>query len=155
VDEAAFHQRLAAVIERLTLELGEAACVHRDGNDWQIEPARATASPLWIAGDNAWTLTVGFGRAGARIELGYSSKITPEQELKELEAICDAVLDGRLVERRKRSNASRWRLTLNSGTVLQGSTNWLLPGWPWTRIQEEHFAPYADSSRHTDASDRP
>jgi hypothetical protein len=110
---------------------------------------------LWVAGDNAWTLTVGFGRAGARIELGYSSKTTPDQELQELEAICRAVLDGRPVEWRRRSNASRWRLTLHDGSVLRGSTNWLLPGLPWIRIREEHFAPYADPTGHTEVSDRP
>jgi hypothetical protein len=88
------------------------------------------ASPLWTAGDNAWTLAVGFGRASSLIELGYSSKVGPEEELEELEAICRAVIDGQLVEWRKRVSASRWRLTLGNGSVLHGSTNWLLPALP-------------------------
>jgi hypothetical protein len=144
VDEEAFRQRLAALIERLTGQLGAVAVTRLDGSLWQIQPARAAASPLWIDADNAWTLTVGFGRAGSCVELGYSSKITPQQELDDLDAICRAVIDGRLVEQRKPSGASRWRLTLADGTVLRGSTNWLLPALPWTQVDQEQFAPYAD-----------
>jgi len=146
VDDAAFRQRLAVVIERLAGELGAAAVMRCDGNDWRVQPARPAASPLWIWGD-AWTLAVGFGRASSLIELGYSSKVEPEEELEELEAICRAVIDGQLVEWRKRVSASRWRLTLGDGSVLHGSTNWLLPALPWTRIEQEQFAPYADPRR--------
>lgn len=153
VDDPAFRQRLAAVIERLAGELGAAAVVRRDGNDWQIQPARPAASPVWIGGDNAWTLTVGFGRASSRIELGYSSKADPVAELHELEAICHAVIDGQLVEWRKRGSASRWHLTLGDGSVLHGSTNWLLPALPWTRVEQEQFAPYADPQPPVDSPD--
>jgi hypothetical protein len=152
VDDTAFRQRLAAVIERLAGELGAAAVVRRDGNDWSIQPAHNAASPLWIGGDNAWTLTVGFGRAGSRIELGYSPEVEPEEELEELEAICRAVIDGQLVEWRKRGSASRWRLTLGHGSVLHGSTNWLLCALPWSRIDQEQFAPYADPQPPVDSS---
>jgi hypothetical protein len=153
VDDAAFRQRLAAVIERLAGELGAAAVVRRDGNDWQLQPAHPAASPVWIGGDNAWTLTVGFGRASSRIELGYSSKVKPEEQLEDLEAICRAVLDGHLVEWRKRGSASRWRLTLRDGSVLRGSTNWLLPALPWTRIEQEEFAAYVDPQPPVDSPD--
>ncbi len=141
--EAVFRERLAAVMDRLADELAGAASVRRDGSDWTIQPTRPTASPIWVAGDNAWTLSVGFGRGRARIELGYSSKQSPEEELEDLGAICRAVIDGRLVEQRRRS-ACRWRLTLDDGSVLRGSANWLLPALLWTRIQQERFAPYAD-----------
>lgn len=46
-------------MEHLESELAGAARACRDGNDRRVEPARATASPLWLGGDNAWTLTVG------------------------------------------------------------------------------------------------
>jgi hypothetical protein len=121
-----------------------AATIRRDGTDWTIQPARATASPLWISADNAWTLTVGFGRASARVELGYSSRTAADRELEELEAICRAVVAGRLVERRRGQDGSRWRLTLGDGSVLHGSANWLLPVLPWVWVDEERFAAYAD-----------
>jgi hypothetical protein len=152
VDEEAFRQRLAAVMQRLAGELGATAVVRHDGNDWEIQPERPAASPLWVAGDNAWTLTVGFGRASACIELGYSHKADPQTELEELEAVCRAVIGGRLVERRKRADASRWRLVLGDGTILRGSASWLLPALPWTWIDHEQFAPYAGPEPTVDAS---
>ena len=144
MQETVFRDQLATLLQRLADELGPAATIRRDGTDWTIQPARATASPLWIAGDNAWTLTVGFGRASARIELGYSSTTTADQELEELEAICRAVVAGRLVERRHGRDGSRWRLTLGDGSVLHGSANWLLPALPWVQVDEEHFAAYTN-----------
>jgi hypothetical protein len=152
VDDTAFGQRLAAVIERLAGELGAAAVVRRDGDSWQIQPVRPAASPLWVWGD-AWTLAVGFGRASSLIEFDHSEEVEPGEELEELEAICRAVIDGQLVEWRKRSNASRWRLTLGDGSVLHGSANWLLPALPWTRIEREEFAPYVDPQAPVDSAD--
>ena len=65
------------------------------------------------------------------------------------------MIDGQLVEQRKASSASRWRLTLGDGSVLQGSANWLLPAMPWTRIEEERFAPYVDSKPLIESSGTP
>jgi hypothetical protein len=155
VQETVFRDRLATLLQRLADELGPAATLRCDGTDWTIQPALPTASPLWIAGDNAWTLTVGFGRASARIELGYSSKATADQELEELEAICRAVVAGRLVERRRGPDASRWRLALGDGSVLHGSANWLLPVLPRVQVDEERFAAYTDPPGRSDASDLP
>lgn len=157
VDDTASRQRLAAAIERLAGELGAAAVVRRDGDRWQIQPTRPTASPLWVWGDE-WTLAVGFGRASSLIEFDSSSKVESEEEeleeLQELEAICRAVIDGQLVEWRKHGSASRWRLTLGDGSVLHGSANWLLPALPWTRIEQEEFGPYVDPQPPVDSPDR-
>ena len=98
---------------------------------------------------------MGFGRRGARIELGYSSKVTPEKELNNLEAICRAVIGGGLMEQRRGSSASRWHLALGGGRVLRGSANWLLPAKPWTRIDQERFAPYVDSAPLIESSGTP
>jgi hypothetical protein len=154
VEESVFRDRLATVMQRLADELGPAATIRRDGTVWTIQPARATASPLWIFGD-AWSLIVGFGRASARIELGYSSRTTADQELEELEAICRAVVAGRLVERRSGRDGSRWWLTFGDGSVMHGSANWLLPALPWVQVDEEHFAAYTDPPGQSDASDLP
>jgi hypothetical protein len=50
VEETVFRGRLATLMQRLADELGPAATIRRDGTNWTIQPARATASPLWIAG---------------------------------------------------------------------------------------------------------
>ena len=162
-----FRDRLAAVMQRLADELGPSATIDRRGTRWYIQPTHPGASPLRIAADNAGTLTVGFGRTSALINLGHLSKITPDghiskatadEELSGLETICRAVIAGRLVERRKGWDGSRWQLTLDNGNSLDGWAGWA--GWlwralPWVRVDEEHFVAYTDPPRQSDASDSP
>lgn len=141
-----FADRVAALMERLAAELGSAATVERDGDDWQVRPARAQASPLWVAGADAWTLTVGFGRTGSRMELGYVDDLHPHEQLQELEAVFRGVIAGGLIERRDEDGGSRWWLTLPDGSTTHGSANWL----PWFSDRfgdwrEERFAPYAEA----------
>jgi hypothetical protein len=154
-----FRGRLATLMQRLADELGPAATIRRDGTNWTIQPARATASPLWIAGDNPWTLTVGFGHAGDRIELGYSSRTAADQELEELEAICRAVVAGRLVERRSGRDGSRWRLTLGmaaSCTARPTGCRWPCRGSGSTRstLLPIPIRPRSPSIRLTQSTDR-
>lgn len=78
------------------------------------------------------------------MELGFSSKVTAEEALTALEEICMAVLTGGLVEWRKGESAGRWHLTFRDGSTDHGSTNWLPLTFPWTHVEKEVFAPYAD-----------
>lgn len=136
---------LAELMDRVAAGIGDAAVIQRDGPLWFIEPARSGASPLWVAGEGAWDLTVGFGRAGSRIELGFSNRVSARDELEALQDICLSVVAGRLVEwrkRRKHTDASRWWLTREDGSSEQGSTNWLLPVFKWTQVEKEIFTPY-------------
>jgi hypothetical protein len=142
VEDLMFRDRLAAVVQRLADELGPVATIRHDGTRWTIRPAQPGASPLWSSGDNAGKLMVRFGRASALFDVGDIPKITADEKLAVLEALCRAVVAGRLVERRKRPDGSRWRLTFDDGNILDGWAGWA--GWlwsalPWVRVDEEHF----------------
>jgi hypothetical protein len=73
--------------------------------------------------------------------LGFTDKVTADEELVHLEDICRSVIAGRLVEKRRGRNGSAWRLTLASGAVDHGTANW--PLLPWTRTVTEQFEPYS------------
>lgn len=139
-----FAERLAHFADRLVQAAGGAAVSAKDDDlpFWRIEPVRWEASPLWFAGESEWDLTVGFGRADSRVELGFSAKVSADEALTDLEDYCMAVIAGGLVERRKGSRASRWHLTFRDGSTDHGSTNWLLPAFPWSDVEREDFAPY-------------
>jgi hypothetical protein len=113
-----------------------------EGPYWSIEPVRADASPLWFAGSSAWDVTVGFGRRGSRVELGFSRHVADDEAPASLTEICMAVIGGGLVEWRKGTHSSRWRLTFPDGYTDHGTANWLWPTLPWTPVQEERFQPY-------------
>jgi hypothetical protein len=75
-----------------------------------------------------------------------------------LETFCRAVIAGGLVERRKRPDGSRWRLTYDDEHVLNGTGGWaglLWPALPWVRVDEEQFAAYTDPPGRRDASELP
>ncbi len=142
LDGEDIRQRVAALVrswvepiaERVTVEL-------TDSHFWRLEPTSPQASPLWVAGYEAWDLTVGFGRASSRTELGYSSKVSADEALTSLDEIGRSVIAGRLTEWRRGKGGSRWQLVLPDGTVTHGSTNWFLP-LRWRAATDEHFAPY-------------
>ena len=141
-EEADIRERVAAVVHSWVDPIpGRVSVELTDSHFWDLRPTSPQASPLWVAGSSAWNLTVGFGRSGSRIELGYSSKVTDEEALESLDEIGRAVIAGRLTEWRRGKSGSRWELVLPDGTVTHGSTNWVLP-LRWRRATEEHFAPY-------------
>jgi hypothetical protein len=141
-EDADIRERVAAVVNSWVDPISERVSVElTDSHVWELEPTSPQASQLWVAGYEAWDLTVGFGWRGSRIELGYSSKVTAEEALDSLDEIGRSVMAGRLTEWRRGNGGSRWRLVLSNGTVTHGSTNWLLPLW-WPGATEEHFAPY-------------
>ncbi len=126
-------------------ELDEAAVLSEHQHGWLLQPKNNGASPIRILGeaDDLWDLTIAFGRGDARIELGFSKKVNPEDELRQLEDICRAIVAGRLSETRKWKGQSRWQISLMNGKVIRGSANWLFPSMPWTRATTERFEPYA------------
>jgi len=140
-EDADIRERVAAVVHAWVNPIPERVSVElMDSHFWDLEPTSPQASRLWVAGYEAWDLTVGFGRRDSRIELGYSSKVTPEEALDSLNEIGRSIIAGRLTEWRRGKSGSRWKLVLPDGTVTHGSTNWFLPLW-WRGATEEHFAP--------------
>lgn len=139
-----FADRVADLVASLQAELGDAVEVafHEDGPWWDLQPANPSASPLAIYAPDSWGATVCFGRSGCVMELGFSSNPTDDEVYSDLDDACWAVIEGGLIERRKGSSSSRWRLTYRNGTVHRGSINWLLPAFPWTEIEVEDFVPY-------------
>lgn len=136
-----FTDRLQRLADALVDHLGGSATCRKDEDEpyWWIEPVRPDASPLWFAGSSAWDLTVGFGRASSRVELGFSRHASDDEALASLTEICMAVIGGGLVEWRKGSRSTQWRLTLPDGSTDHGSANWLWPTLPWTPVHEERF----------------
>ncbi|HSH62211.1 MAG TPA: hypothetical protein VK988_21690 [Acidimicrobiales bacterium] len=98
-------------------EVDEAAVLSEHRHGWLLHPKNGGASPIQILGeaDDLWDLTIAFGRGDARIELGFSEKVNPDDELRQLEDICRAIVAGRLSEKRKRKGQSRWQITLMNG----------------------------------------
>jgi hypothetical protein len=135
-EKSPFMHDVGALIERLANELENQASVRRGPPCWHLDPANVLASPLWVCGEGDRDLTVGFGRAAARIELGYG-KTSASDLLGELEPIIRAVIEGRLTEKRHRDTGSRWRLVLGDGRTFKGWSNFL---FPWSRV--EHFHSY-------------
>lgn len=133
-------QEAREVLARIEEWVGSTGTAVVEGPCWRLSPADAAASPLWVCGEGAWDLTVGFGRASARMELGYTDKITTAEQLDDLEDICRSVIEGRLVEKRRGRRGSAWRLTLTSGKMTHGTANW--PPVPWMRTVEQEFRPY-------------
>lgn len=140
MNDPSLMQQAREVLARIEALVGSAGTAAVEGPCWRLSPADPAASPLWVCGEGAWDLTVGFGRGSARIELAYTDKITTAEELADLEDICRSVIEGWLAEKRRGRNGSAWRLTLASGSVRRGTANW--PPVPWMRTVEEQFSPY-------------
>jgi YD repeat-containing protein len=120
-----------------------------------LRPASKEASPAWVtaATDGPEGFTVGFGwdTPGPRIEhdspAGQRSEVDP---LADLRAICEAIIDGGLVEEIRRrlwdgpdvGGASRWELSMPNGRTLRGSHGWMLPRMPWTSTLVHRYQPY-------------
>ena len=128
-------------------QLGESTC-RKDEEEprWSIEPRRPDASPMWFAGSTARDLTVGFGRAGSRVEWGFSRHVSDDEAIGSLTQLCMAVIGGGLVEWRKGTRSTRWRVALPDGSTEHGSVNWFGPTMPWTPVQGERFQPYLPGS---------
>lgn len=137
--------RIEALLSAWVEPLGDRVAVERSHDDnepgWALHPRTPTASPIWVHGGSAWVLTVGFGRSGSCVELGFSKKVTADDALSALDEIGRSVIAGRLVEWRRGKRGSRWRLTLPDGEVTQGAANWFLP-LGWRTATEENFSPY-------------
>ena len=139
-----FTLRLQRLADALVDQAHGGALCRKDSDYpfWSFQPVRPDASPLWFAGSSAWDVTVGFGRAGARVELGFSTNVSDDEAMASLAAYCTAVMRGGLVEWRRGTRSSRWHLSFPDGTTDHGSANWLLPRLPWMSVQEERFQPY-------------
>jgi hypothetical protein len=141
-EDADLRERVAAVVHSWVDPISERVSVElTDSHFWELTPTSPHASRLWVAGYEAWDLTVGFGRGDSRIELGFSAKVTAEDALDSLDEIGRSVIAGRLTEWRRGRRGSRWKLILPDGTVTHGSANWFSTFWR-RGATEDHFAPY-------------
>ena len=109
-------------MDTLADQLGESATCRKDEEEprWSIEPRRPDASPMWFAGSTARDLTVGFGRAGSRVEWGFSRHVSDDEAIGSLTQLGMAVIGGGLVEWRMGTRSTRWRVALPDGSTEHG-----------------------------------
>jgi hypothetical protein len=96
---------------------------------------------VYAGPDDLSDVVIGFGRSGARTELGRKNSAESGSEIAR---VIQAVVDGGLWERRLvGASACRWTLTFEDGTTMRGGTNWST-GWtpPWRTAEEEQFQPW-------------
>jgi hypothetical protein len=136
-------------------ELAEEPALAPQERAWLLRPASRDASPVWVTAttDGTEEFTVGFGwdTPGPRIEPGAQARERADVDpLVDLREICEAIINGCLVEEVKRrpwdgpdeAGASRWELTMPDGRTLRGSHGWMLPRMPWTSTSARSYRPY-------------
>lgn len=112
------------------------------GRAWRLSPAHAEAAEITVATAGHDSVTVEFAPY-SRLELGWERGVRPVDVLRELEEVCRSIIAGRLIVTEKLSSGgTKYQLTLTNGEVQEGSTNWLLPEMPWTRVSRVDYRPY-------------
>ncbi len=145
---AAFDRAVENMLRRLREAAGPGVTLTElhDPNDygrtWRLSPGHGEAAEITVSTAGHESVTVEF-EPYSRIELGWQRAASPADVLSELEDVCRSIIAGRLVVTEKLSSgATKYRLTLSDREVQEGSTNWLLPVMPWTRVRTVHYRAY-------------